>query len=109
MSAVLSETHCALRPSQSFRWDGDTLVLEIRLQPRASRSELLGVEAARLRVRVSAAPVDNAANQEMIAILAKEFGVAKSRVRLLAGATARNKRVAIDGPRRLPTWIAGKD
>jgi uncharacterized protein YggU (UPF0235/DUF167 family) len=41
----------------------------------------------------------------MIAILAKEFGVAKSRVRLLAGATKRNKRVAIEGPRMLPEAI----
>jgi len=43
----------------------------------------------------------------MIALLAKEFGVAKSRVRLLAGARKRDKRVAIEGPRRLPGWLPG--
>jgi uncharacterized protein YggU (UPF0235/DUF167 family) len=43
----------------------------------------------------------------MIALLAKEFRVAKSRVRLLAGARKRDKRVVIDAPRRLPGWLTG--
>lgn len=90
-----------------FRWDGDTLVLEIRLQPRAGGNEIIGVSNARLRIRVSAAPVDNAANRQMVAMLAKEFGVAKSRVRLLAGAAKRDKRVAIEAPRRRPAWLDG--
>lgn len=85
-----------------FRWDGRTLILEIRLQPRASENALLGISNARVRVRVSAAPVDNAANRRMVAVLAKAFGVAKSRVRLLSGARDRDKRVAIDDPRRVP-------
>jgi len=81
------------------------LILEIRLQPRASDNSLVGVSNGRLRIRVTAPPVDNAANQRMIAILSKEFGVAKSRVRLLAGAGKRDKRVAIEAPRRLPEGI----
>ena len=93
--------------SPCFRWDGETLVLEIRLQPRASDNALAGVSNGRLRIRVTAAPVDNAANQRMIALLAKEFGVAKSRVHLLAGATKRNKRVAIESPGKLPGGVGG--
>lgn len=92
-------------PSQCFHWDGVILVLEIRLQPRAGANELVGISDGRLRIRVSAAPVENAANRKMIAMLAKEFGVAKSRVRVLAGATSRDKRVAIEGPRRRPAWL----
>ena len=88
-----------------FRWDGDTLILELRLQARASGNALIGVSNGRLRVRVSAAPVDGAANQKMIAMLAKEFGVAKSRVRLLAGASKRDKRAAIEGPQRRPACL----
>lgn len=87
------------------RWDGENLLLEIRLQPRASGNALLGIENGRLRIRVTAAPVDDAANLGMIAILAKEFGVAKSRVRLLAGSRQRNKRVAVETPRRRPGWL----
>ncbi len=93
--------------SDCFHRDGDTLVLEIRLQPRASDDSLVGVSNGRLRIRVTAAPVDNAANQRMIAMLAKEFGVAKSRVRLLAGSRKRDKRVAIEDPRRRPAWLPG--
>ena len=89
-----------------FRWDGSTLVLEVRLTPRASDNALAGVSNGRVRIRVTAPPVDNAANQRMIALLAKEFGVAKSSVRLLAGAGKRDKRVAIDKPRRQPSESA---
>ena len=92
--------------SKCFRWDGETLVLEIRLQPRASGNALVGVSNGRLRIRVSAPPVDNAANETMIALVAKEFGVAKSRVRLLAGAGRRDKRVAVKEPRRHPAWLS---
>jgi uncharacterized protein (TIGR00251 family) len=91
-----------------FRWDGEALVLEIRLLPRAGDNSVADCVNGRLRIRVTAAPVDNAANQRMIALLAKEFGVAKSRVRLLAGARKRDKRVAIEGPRRLPGWLPGR-
>ena len=79
--------------------------MEIRLQPRASDNALVGVSNGRLRIRVTAPPVDNAANQRMIALLAKAFGVAKSRVRLLAGAGKRDKRVAIERPEKLPEGL----
>ncbi len=82
-------------------------MLEVRLQPRAGDISVAGFVDGRLRIRVTAAPVNNAANQRMIALLAKEFGVAKSRVRLLAGARKRDKRVVIEGPRRLPGWLPG--
>ena len=80
-------------------------MLEVRLQPRAGDNSVAGFVDGRLRIRVTAAPVNNAANQRMIALLAKEFGVAKSRVRLLAGARKRDKRVVIEGPWRLPGWL----
>ncbi len=91
-----------------LRWQGQTLVLEIRLQPRAGNNAVVGIDNGRLRIRVSAAPVDNAANEAMMALLARELGVAKSRVRLLSGATRRDKRVAVAGPARRPAWLAGQ-
>ena len=93
-------------PTPCFRWDDETLILEIRLQPRSSGNSLAEVSNGRMRIRVTAAPVDNAANKRMIAMLAKEFGVARSRVRLLSGASKRDKRVAIENPRRLPEAIS---
>lgn len=72
--------------------------ISVRLQPRASRDELLGWnEEGTLRVRVKAPPVDGAANAALIQLLAKRLGVAKNRVTLIAGATARNKVVEIEG------------
>lgn len=72
--------------------------ISVRLQPRASRDELLGWnEEDTLRVRVKAPPVDGAANAALIQLLAKRLGVAKNRVTLIAGATARNKVVEIEG------------
>lgn len=83
----------------------DTLILEVRLQPRASEDSVVGFEGGKLRMRVTAPPVDDAANRRMIAVLAKEFGVARSRVRLISGARGREKRVAISSPRRQPDWL----
>ena len=72
--------------------------IAVRLQPRASRDELLGWnEEGALRVRVMAPPVDGAANAALIRLLAKRLGVAKSKVSLVSGATARNKIVEIEG------------
>jgi len=88
------------------RFEDDTLILELRVQPRASRDEVVGVQGGRLKVRIAAAPVDNAANSRLKEFLAKEFGVARGRVRLVSGEAHREKRVAVDGPRRLPGWFS---
>ncbi|MDX1432113.1 MAG: DUF167 family protein [Gammaproteobacteria bacterium] len=88
-----------------FHWDGGDLVLELRVQPRASADRIVGVVGDRLRVRVTAPPVDDAANRRVIALLAREFGVARSRVALIAGAASREKRVRVTAPARLPAWL----
>jgi hypothetical protein len=72
--------------------------ITVRLQPRASRDEVLGWnEEGALRVRVKAPPVDGAANAALIQLLAKQLGTAKSNVSLVSGATARNKIIEIVG------------
>jgi uncharacterized protein (TIGR00251 family) len=72
--------------------------ITIRLQPRASRDEIIGWNDERaLRVRVKAPPVDGAANAALVQLLAKSVGVPKSQVTVISGATARNKVVEIDG------------
>lgn len=70
----------------------------MRLQPRASRDEILGWnDEGTLRVRVMAPPVGGAANAALIRLLAKRLGVAKSNISLVSGVTARNKIVEIEG------------
>ncbi len=72
--------------------------INVHLQPRASRDEVLGWnEDSALRVRVKAPPVDGAANAALVQLLAKQLGVAKSKVTLVSGTTARNKIVEIEG------------
>jgi uncharacterized protein len=88
-----------------YRWDAADLVLTLRVQPRAARDALVPAET-RLRVRITAAPVDGAANSHLLKYLAQEFGVASSSVRLLRGTRSRDKVVRIVLPRLLPATLA---
>ena len=72
--------------------------IAVRLQPRASKDELIGWnEENVLRARVTAAPVGGAANAALIQLLAKRLGIAKSKISLISGATARNKVLEVEG------------
>ena len=64
---------------------------------RASKSEIVGEMDGSLRVRISAPPVDGAANDEVVKLLAKAFGVAKGNVAILSGQTSKNKRIKMIG------------
>jgi uncharacterized protein len=70
---------------------------DVRVQPRASRSEIAGEQEGALRVRVAAPPVDGAANEALVEMLAKLLHVAKRNVRIVAGLTSRRKVVEVDG------------
>jgi uncharacterized protein (TIGR00251 family) len=69
----------------------------VRLTPRGGVDRVDGVVDGVLRVRVSAPPVDGAANRALVHLLATELGVPRRDVRVVAGASARIKQVAIDG------------
>jgi hypothetical protein len=71
--------------------------LRVRVQPRAKRSELGGVRAGALVVRVAAPPVDGKANAALCALLAARAGVPRSRVSVVRGAGARDKVVRVEG------------
>ena len=85
-----------------FRRDGTDLILQIRVQPRASNDALAGVIGDYLKVRLTAPPVEGRANEHLIAYLAKLFGVPKSSVILERGATSQRKQLRIRTPKRLP-------
>jgi uncharacterized protein len=69
----------------------------VRVQPRASRDAVGGVREGALLVRLTAPPVEGAANAALARLLGRTLGVAPSAVRILGGATGRAKRVAIAG------------
>jgi uncharacterized protein len=73
----------------------DTLTFNVRLVPRASRSEIVGEHDGALRVRISAPPVDGAANKELIRVLARAFEVSRSAVEIAAGHSSKSKQVII--------------
>ncbi len=77
------------------RRDGRDLVLEVRVQPRASRSEFAGQHGDRVRVRLQAPPVDGRANAALVEFLATAFGVPRARVTVEHGLAGRDKRVRI--------------
>lgn len=71
--------------------------LTVRLTPRASREEIAGERDGVLLVRVTAPPVDGAANEALVRLLAKALRVPKGAVRIISGATSRTKAVEVDG------------
>ena len=76
------------------------MFLNIRLQPRASRSEVqvaASNEADQLRVRVTAPPVDNAANAALLKLISDFFDVSRGRLSIVAGQQSRNKTLRVDG------------
>lgn len=83
-------------------WDEDSLILNIRAQPRASTDGFAEVLGDAIKLRITCAPVEGKANAAITAYLAKSFGVPRQRIRLLAGTHSRTKRYAIDKPTRLP-------
>ena len=85
-----------------FRWDGDDLILECHLQPAARSDDFCGLHGDRLKIRLTAPPVEGKANAYLMAFLAKAFGVSKSQVSLISGELNRQKRVRICSPKKLP-------
>jgi uncharacterized protein len=71
--------------------------IDVRLQPRGSADELLGMRAGVLRAKVSAPPVDGKANQSLCRLIAKQVGVPPSRVSVVRGEKSRDKVVRVDG------------
>lgn len=70
---------------------------EVRVQPRASRSEIVGEQEGALRVRLAAPPVDGAANDALIELLADLLDVPKRDIRILTGTTSKRKVIEVDG------------
>jgi hypothetical protein len=85
-----------------LRRDGPDLVLQVLIQPRASSDAIAGVLGDRLKIRLTAPPVEGKANEHLIAWLARLFGVPKSQVILERGASSKHKQLRICSPRKLP-------
>ena len=79
----------------------ESVVVALRVTPRTARDVIEGVDASgAVRVRVTAAPADGAANTSVLKLVARTLGVPRSAVSLVAGTGSRQKRVRIEGVTR---------
>jgi uncharacterized protein (TIGR00251 family) len=83
----------------------DGLLLDIVVQTRASRDEILGPHGERIKIRITAPPVDGKANQHLLRFLARAFGVSRQAVSLVNGASSRYKRIHITSPQKIPPGL----
>ena len=88
-----------------LRRDGTDWLLDVRVQPRASRTEFAGVMGERLRIRLNAPPVDGRANLALREFLAGACGLPKSRVTLEHGLSGRDKCVRLHDVPALPAAL----
>lgn len=86
-----------------YSWEGEDLVLRLRVQPKASRDAFISPFGdTEFKIAICAPPVDGKANAYLLQFLAKEFGVAKSQVTLVAGERSRSKIIRLKSPLKLP-------
>ena len=74
-----------------------SLIFDVRVVPRASKSEIVGEHDGALKVRIASPPTGGAANEELIKVLSKKFGVPKSAIQILSGQTSKMKQIRISG------------
>lgn len=75
----------------------DGVCLSIKVQPRSSKNEIGEVIAGELKIKVTAPPVDSAANEAVLALLARTLDCPRSAIQLLRGQTSRHKQVLARG------------
>ena len=80
-----------------LREQADGVILSIKLQPRASRNEIGESLGEELKIKVTAPPVDSAANEALIELLAEKLDCPRSKVELIRGQTSRHKALRIHG------------
>jgi uncharacterized protein (TIGR00251 family) len=72
-------------------------ILQVRVIPRAARTEIQGEHGDELKIRLNAPPVDGKANQSLIKFLSKTLHISKGSIRLISGDSSRSKRLEISG------------
>ena len=80
-----------------LRDQSDGALLFVKLQPRASRNEIGEAIGGELRIKVTAPPVDAAANEALLRLLAESLGCPRNRLELVKGQTSRHKTIKLYG------------
>ncbi len=77
-----------------------SVTFAVRVVPRSSRNQIVGVEGGALKIKLTAPPVEGAANAALIEFVAEWLGVRRSAVSIVSGDKARNKLVRVNGVTR---------
>lgn len=80
-----------------FTENDDSITFTVRVIPRASKSEVVGEFDGSLKVKIAAPPVDGAANEEVVKMIARAFGRTRAEVEILSGRTSKTKRLRVSG------------
>lgn len=88
--------------SSHYTWQGQDLILHCHLQPKAANDEIVGIHGHRLKMRITAPPVDGKANEHIVKWFSKLFKVPKNNIEILQGESGRQKTLRIRTPGALP-------
>lgn len=70
---------------------------KIKVQPRSANNQVCSVQGEALKIKLTAPPVDGAANEACLRFLAKKLGVPFSRLKILSGQTSQHKLIRVEG------------
>ena len=87
-----------MRAEREVSWKGQDLILAVRAQPGARRTEVAGVHGTSIKIRLRARAIEGEANEALVTFLADEFGVPARSVSIEAGEQSRSKRVRVARP-----------
>jgi uncharacterized protein (TIGR00251 family) len=91
---AIADEETGLKPVEQT---AEGALLRLRVQPRASRNQVIGLHGDAVRIALSAPPVAGAANEALIRFLAERLDIPRSTIRLVSGENSRSKVVAIRG------------
>jgi uncharacterized protein (TIGR00251 family) len=88
--------------SLHYCWQGEDLILRCHLQPKAASNDIVGIHGDRLKIRITAPPVDGKANEHIIKWFSKLFKVPKNHIVIEQGELGRQKTLRISSPQNIP-------
>ncbi len=73
------------------------MIIKIKVEPRSSKSGIVGPYGDAIKVKLTSPPVEGKANRELVEVLAKNLGIAKKNIEIISGKSSRNKIVKLFG------------
>ncbi|MBU0743845.1 MAG: YggU family protein [Gammaproteobacteria bacterium] len=83
-----------------YSWNHNDLLLELKIQTKASRNAIIGVYNGHLKIAITTAPTDGKANEHLTKFLANHFGVPQNQITIIKGHQNKHKSVLISSPKK---------